>query len=80
MVQSPGLLTFRFDGLELTNTSDGGFPLSHVTNHDGSGAMISIPKYGTSGILALLGGGEYKQPMAFNNITLYDKGKGKWYY
>lgn len=79
-VQSPGLLEFRFDGLKLTNTSDGGFPLSHMTNYAGSGAMISIPNYGTSGILALLGGGEYKQPMAFNNITLYDKRKEKWYY
>ena len=77
--QSPGLLEFRFDGLELTNTSDGGFPLSHMPNHAGSGAMISIPKYGASGILALLGGGDYKLPMALNNITLYDKRKGKWY-
>ena len=79
-VQSPGLLKFRFDTMDLTNTTDGGFPLSQVTNHEGSGAMISIPNYGTSGILALLGGGEYKQPMAFNNITLYDKYEGKWYY
>lgn len=80
-VHTPGLLKFRFDGLELTNTSDGGFPLSHVTNDNaGSGAMISIPDYGISGILALLGGGEYKQPMAFNNITLYDKWNRKWYY
>lgn len=79
-VQYPGLLEFRFDGLELTNTSDGRFPLSNATNYAGSGAMISIPNYGTSDILALLGGGEYKQPMAFNNITIYDKGKGNWYY
>lgn len=79
-VQSPGLLEFRFDGLELNKTSDGGFPLSHMPNHAGSGAMISIPNYGTGGILALLGGGDYKQPMALNNITLYDKRKGKWYY
>lgn len=79
-IQSPGLLKFRFDGQELTNSSDGGFPLSHVANHAGSGAMINIPNYGTSGILALLGGGNYQQPMAFRNITLYDKSKGKWYY
>lgn len=79
-IQSPGMLKFRFDGLELTNSSDGGFPLSHVANQDGSGAMINIPNYGTSGILALLGGGKYQQPMTFRNITLYDKSNGKWYY
>lgn len=79
-IQSPGLLKFRFDELELTNSSDGDFPLSHVANHAGSGAMINIPNYGTRGILALLGGGNYQKPMNFRNITLYDKSKGKWYY
>lgn len=78
-VQSPVLLEFRFDGLELTITSDGGFLLSHMPNHAGSGAMISIPDYGTGDILALLGGGDYKQLMALNNINLYDKRKGKWH-
>lgn len=77
---SRGLLTFRFDDLHITNTSDGNYGRSPSRNDiAGSGKMVNIPTFGTGGIIILLGEGDPTQVISFNNITIYDKTEQKWY-
>lgn len=77
---SNGLLTFRFNDLRFTNTSDGNYERSlERTKIFGSGKMVNIPKFGTGGIIILLGEGNPTQVISFNNITIYDKAEEKWY-
>lgn len=42
--------------------------------------MVNIPKYGDSGILVHLGGGDKAHTKGFNNISIYDKTERKWYF
>lgn len=79
-IVSRGLLTFRFDDLHITNTSDGNYGRS-LSREDiaGSGKMVNIPTFGTGGIIILLGEGDPTQVISFNNITIYDKAEQKWY-
>ena len=65
-----GLLTFNFTDLTITNRSDGFYI---------NGKIINVPYYGTSGIWIHLGNGTWPQLLSFNNITIYDKSKQKWY-
>lgn len=67
-----GLLTFDFDTLTLTNSSDDGF--EYGKDKDYHQAMINIPIYGYNGVLVVLTLG------SFNNITLYDKKTKKRYH
>ena len=77
---SRGLLTFRFNDFQLTNTSDGNYERSLQRNEIfGSGKMVNIPSFGTGGIVILLGEGNPTQVISFNNITIYDKTEQKWY-
>ena len=77
---SRGLLTFRFNDSQLTNTSDGNYERSlDQTNLYGSGKMVNIPTFGTGGIIVLLGEGNPAQVISFINITIYDKTEQKWY-
>lgn len=72
---APGLLSFDFANQIITNSSDGGY----VQDFTHPGTMINIPNYGSRGILMVLGGGNSDHVRGFNNITIYDKGKQKWY-
>ena len=89
--EEPGLLTFSFDTLHLTNTSDGGYFASQYHNDSAifdAGNMIFIPSFGIDGVLVLLGGSGYSNSLfgsrfepgvgSFNNITLYDIHTGSW--
>lgn len=78
---SRGFLTFRFSDFHLTNTSDGKYErnLNRLTMF-GSGKIVNIPKFGTGGIIILLGEGSPIQVISFSNITIYDKTEQKWYY
>lgn len=64
-VPVPGLLTLDFTDLTITNTSDGIYE---------NVRMVDLSYYGTSGVFILLGDTHY-----FNNISIYDKTKQKWY-
>ena len=76
--QAHGLLTVNFTDLTITNTSDG---------FSEYGQMVNVPYFGTSGVLILLGNGALPvnelsfsfHGSSFNNITIYDKAKKKWY-
>ena len=72
-VSPPGLLTFDFGTLTITNSSDGGYRVAQP------GTLINVPTYGDDGVLVLLPGGGGLNDYAFNNITLYDKKNQKWY-
>ena len=74
----PGFLTFQFNSLELTNSSnDGGYIASAWSNNNEitpAGFMVNIDVFGPEGVLMLMGG----QPF-FNNVSIYDKQAQKWY-
>lgn len=77
---SRGLLTFRFDDFHFTNTSDGNYRRSLSRKEMfGSGKMINIQKFGSGGIIVILGEGNPSQVISFNDITIYDKTEQKWY-
>lgn len=77
---SRGLLTFSFDDFHITNTSDGNYGRSlRRKPMFGSGKMVNIPKFGSGGIIVLLGEGNPSQVISFINITIYDKTEQKWY-
>ena len=79
-VISRGLLTFRFDDLSLTNTSDGNYGRSRQRDEMfGSGKVVNVPTFGTGGVIILLGEGNPTQVISFNNITIYDKIEQRWY-
>ena len=78
-----GLLTVNFTDLSITNTSNGDLPpIFKPTGggRAGQGRMVNIPKYGDSGILVHLGGGDKAHTQGFNNISIYDKTERKWYF
>ena len=87
--QEPGLLTFDFETLSLSNTTDGGYFASQY--HESNlvfdpGKMIVVPSFGADGIIILLGGsgsastGHQFEPGVgvFNNITIYDIRTQAW--
>ena len=77
---SRGLLTFRFNDSQFTNTSDGNYARSlDQKKMFGSGKIVNIPTFGTGGIIILLGEGNPTQVISFNNITVYDKTEQMWY-
>ena len=45
----------------------------------GSGKMVNIPKFGTKGIIILLGEGNPSQAISYIEVTIYDKTEQKWY-
>ena len=74
----PGMLTFNYDSLTLTNSSnDGGYFASIYTPSEWhtAGLMLSAPQFGVDGILIMLGG----EQGSFTSITIYDKHEQKWY-
>ena len=77
---SPGLLTFDFDTLLMTNSSDGGY-ITAVWggNHYNRAAMINIPTFDDNNLLIILPSGRDQLDFAFNNVTLFDKKNKKWY-
>lgn len=77
LVDVPGLLSFDFDSLDLTNSTAGGGYASQYGpgNWLDIGAMLSVPQFGSDGIFLLLGGVENP----FNNITIYDKKSQTWH-
>lgn len=84
---APGLLTFSFDSLTLTNTSDGGYFASEYSQSFAArpGAMLNVSPFGINGVLIVIGGsgpvGTNVVPVfaLFNNITVFDPFEQKWY-
>ncbi|MCJ1467511.1 hypothetical protein MMC07_006136 [Pseudocyphellaria aurata] len=74
-----GLLTFDFDTLNFTNSSDGGYLAPHFGDRWPTGRMFSISRYGDDGILVVIPSGRDSLDYAFNNITVYDKKNQAWY-
>lgn len=73
-IASRGLLTFHFDDLHISNTSNGNYARSLRRKQVfGSGKMVDIPNFGSGGIIVLLGEGNPSQVISFLNITIYDK-------
>lgn len=73
--QDPGLLTFNFDTLTVTNSSDDGY-----SEPEAIGAIINIPIYGDDGVRVILPSTLDSPNYGFGNITLYDKKNKKWYW
>lgn len=79
-VMSHGLLKFDFGDLKITNTSDGDYGRSQLIQIlGGTGKVVNVPIYGAGGIVILLGEGDPKHVISFNNITIYDKTEQNWY-
>ena len=89
--EAPGLQTFDFDTLSLTNTTDGGFFASQYQNNSAvfdPGNMVIVPSFGVDGLVILLGGSGYSSAVyqhqfesgvgLFNNVTIYDLHTGSW--
>ena len=68
-----GFSTVNFTDFTITNTTDA---------HYDEGPMVDVPYYGTSGVLILLSYGSTlsQNTLPYNNITIYDKTKKKWYW
>lgn len=79
-VISHGLLKLDFGDLKITNTSDGDYGRSQSFQIiGGTGKVVNVPIYGAGGIVILLGEGDPKHVISFNNITIYDKTEQNWY-
>ncbi|MCJ1250378.1 hypothetical protein MMC30_007604 [Trapelia coarctata] len=93
---APGLLTFNFDNLTVTNSSNVAKPYN-TSDHwipPGTGLqkwvppgrMIALPSFGTSGIAVVIGGGDLSQADFleaggyFDNISIFDTYSQKWYH
>ena len=84
---APGLLTFSFDSLTLTNASDGGYFASEYSQSFAPrpGAMLNMSPFSTNGVLIFIGGSGPVNtdviPVSalFNNITVFDPNEQKWY-
>ena len=80
-VFTPGLLTFNFDSLMLTNNTN---VATHIEGGSSaaSGRMVHAPSFGKAGILVALGGGAgpIEAGGAFNNISIFDLESKTWYY
>ena len=90
--EQPGLQTFDFTTMNLTNSSDGGFFASQYQNDSAvfdPGNMIFVPSFGVDGVLLVLGGsGCSSVPFgrthcvsgvgSFNNITIFDLHTQTW--
>ena len=66
-IVNSGLLTFNFETLTFTNSSNLGLPF-HMW-----GVMLNVPIYGSKGILLAVGGGSKDHPIGFNSIDIFDK-------
>lgn len=77
----PGLLSFDFETLTWSNTSDGGFVASSalIDARVPSGAMQFVPAFGVDGVLLVMGGASGQGVNAFNNITIYDIHGQAWH-
>lgn len=75
-------LSFDFDTHTIKNSNDGGYFIPHQTAIIAwpPKNMINISMYGDNGILIILPSGSDCQNFAFNNIILYVKKNGKWYF
>ena len=78
---APGLLTFNFGSLTLTNDTNVAMRVQSSTWVT-PGVMLHSPFYGSSGILLAIGGdvGPLEAGGPFNNISVFDLGSRKWYY
>ena len=78
---TPGLLTFNFDSLTLTNNTNVANAVTSSATPS-SGRMLHAPSFGPAGILVALGGGlgQLEAGGPFNNISIFDLGNKKWYY
>ena len=81
---SPGLLTFDFDTLTLTNSSNVANP-QFQDQWIPSGCALNIPSFKDEFLIFIGGGslGNYEDLEAggvFNNITIYNKQKQEWYW
>ena len=77
----PGLLTFDFGSLTLTNDTNVATRIqSSIVVHPG--VLLHAPIYGTSGILLAMGGdvGQLEAGGPFNNISVSDLESRKWYF
>ena len=78
---SPGLLTFDFDNLTLSNSSNVANPQAH-DNWRPPGSLLDVPSFGREGLLISFGDGTRGNYDIgpFNNITIYDKIGQRWYW
>ena len=78
---APGLLTFNFNSLVLTNDTN---VATHVDSSSSAapGRMVHAPSFGNAGILVALGGGSGRIEAGgpFNNISIFDLKSKTWYY
>ncbi|MCJ1239231.1 hypothetical protein MMC14_007225 [Varicellaria rhodocarpa] len=75
----PGMLSFSFANLSLTNSSNTGYANDQAPK---SGSLLQVPMYGVDGILVAMGGlypNSGVSPSGFNNISIYDTHTGNWY-
>ena len=77
----PGLLTFNFGSMTLTNDTNVATRVeSNSVVHPG--VLLHSPVYGTSGILLAMGGdaGQLEAGGPFNNISIFDLASKQWHY
>ena len=78
---APGLLTFNFASLNLTNDTNVAW-LSESNSWPPPGRVMHAPSFGAAGVLLALGGrpGQTEAGGPFNNISIFDLGSKKWYW
>ena len=67
-----GLLELNFENITLTNTTSLGLSFYR-------GAFLSVPVYGSQGVVLAFGGADEERAMGFNMIEIFDKKERKWY-
>ena len=79
---APGLLTFNFASLDLTNDTNVAWYFTSIPSTPGPGQIVHAPLFGSAGILLALGGrpGQIEAGGAFNNISIFDLGTKQWYW
>ena len=78
---APGLLTFNFASLILTNGTNVAWPFTTKSWH-GPGRVVHAPLFGSAGILLAIGGqsAQVEAGGPFNNISIFDLESKKWYW